>query len=796
MANMSNNLRSRMGHIVAVAAFTLLAAAALTATPALAAEGEGCPNEHVRQESNVNPTTGKPYSVGLPECRAYEMVTPLEKQQHDALTHVVPGRVSVAPEGNAIDWSSQGDYAGCENYETLTSHPDNPYIAQRAASGWVTRCAYPPINLIENPGTVDSGAAGVFSSNLADETVCGGTSGGAGNYGPTMLCALRDPAGLWTPTPEYTDLTGQGLTGFQTVGASSTGEDVVLNDGPGTPFLPLDTSTHCEGLTCGSIYEETGIGSAAPELRLVNVDNNGDMIGPGTTHGIGALALEEEPEGSSYQAVSSDGSTIYFTATPSGGVPTVYARIDGRETVAVSDPSPSECTRCTKEAEEGKPENSEPRHAVYQGASADGSKVFFTSPQQLVNSATGAEGTNYLYEYDFANPPGHRIVDLSGGGLGDVAPGTQGAAGVVSVSEDGSHVYFVTSAVLTTLPNGFGQTASGGGLARNFYVYDTVTGETKFVADLLEKDQQLWGFKEVASGTSSSIDERLAQTTPDGRYLVFDSYAKLITAGPEADTSGAQQVYRYDFNTGKIIRASLGHEEFANNGNTPGFNATIAMSLGSIEGALPTVNDSNRAISENGETIAFTSAAQLQGTDVVAGTNARCHVPGEQSEAGCNVYEWHNGSVSMVSDGQDPKGAIFAGMSASGSDIFFQTGTQLTGQDTDSFGDIYDARVNGGFPAPTPEPSCSGEACQGASSPPPVLGGTGTSSFTGGGNLTPGSTSFPPPEETKVKPLTRAQKLAKALKQCKKDKNKKKRTSCEKEAKKKYGPVKKSAKKK
>ena len=33
---MSNNLRSRMGHIVAIAAFTLLAAGALTTTPALA----------------------------------------------------------------------------------------------------------------------------------------------------------------------------------------------------------------------------------------------------------------------------------------------------------------------------------------------------------------------------------------------------------------------------------------------------------------------------------------------------------------------------------------------------------------------------------------------------------------------------------------------------------------------------------------------------------------------------------------------------------------------------------------
>ncbi len=48
----------------------------------------------------------------------------------------------------------------------------------------------------------------------------------------------------------------------------------------------------------------------------------------------------------------------------------------------------------------------------------------------------------------------------------------------------------------------------------------------------------------------------------------------------------------------------------------------------------------------------------------------------------------------------------------------------------------------------------------------------------------------------KVKALTRAQKLAKALKTCKKDKKKSKRVACEKAARKKYGAVKKAKKKK
>jgi hypothetical protein len=50
--------------------------------------------------------------------------------------------------------------------------------------------------------------------------------------------------------------------------------------------------------------------------------------------------------------------------------------------------------------------------------------------------------------------------------------------------------------------------------------------------------------------------------------------------------------------------------------------------------------------------------------------------------------------------------------------------------------------------------------------------------------------------KVKTKALTRAQKLAKALKACRKDKNKHKRASCERQARKKYGPVKTKKKKK
>jgi Tol biopolymer transport system component len=317
-------------------------------------------------------------------------------------------------------------------------------------------------------------------------------------------------------------------------------------------------------------------------------------------------------------------------------------------------------------------------------------------------------------------------------------------------------VYFIAPGVLTTLPNALGQTASLG--EKNLYGYDTENGETKFVAALSPQDSIEMGL----------LGKQGAQVTPDGRYLIFDTYAHLVGD----DANAGQAVYRYDFNTGELTWIS--HGAAGVSPTEEGMNATVAIKPSTS--ALPSANDANRAIAEDGSYVVFSTSERLQASDV---------------NGAPNVYLWHDGAVSMISDGHDPAGASYPVISASGADVFFETREQLVGQDTDTLADIYDARIGGGFPAPTPEPSCSGESCQGTPSGPHSLGGSGTSSFTGGGNLTPGSTAFPPPEEPKAKPLTRAQKLAKALKQCKKDKSKKKRTSCEKEARKKYGPVKK-----
>ena len=97
--------------------------------------------------------------------------------------------------------------------------------------------------------------------------------------------------------------------------------------------------------------------------------------------------------------------------------------------------------------------------------------------------------------------------------------------------------------------------------------------------------------------------------------------------------------------------------------------------------------------------------------------------------------------------------------------MFFTTEAKLVGQDGDELSDLYDARIDGGFPAPRVD-ECIGEACQGAS--PNSLGPVAPASLSssGTGNLAPSAKSSSP---SPPKPLTRAQKLVKALTACAKD---------------------------
>jgi hypothetical protein len=674
--------------------------------PGAAVAGEGCPNEQLRAENN---------SLGLPDCRAYEMVTPAEKNS------AVVGPVrepTVAADGSSLAGKSREGFAGISNDE-LTSLGSAFYRFSRIGSGWVPTPLQPYRGELLNIGVGDSvwGPADSFSvARLRLRAADGSLS----EIGP-----------VWPPSLGQ----NQELFPFSVLGvAAEAGNGVVFTIRESGFLWPFDST-----ISGPPLYEYTGTGNTAPSLVGVSGGAGSTALVSqcGTVLGAGDFDGEAAP---GRNAVSEAGGTVFFTAKGAdsndcGGtqppVNELFARVDGSSTVAISEPSKADCPSC---------DTGIPADAVFQGASADGSKVFFTTTQPLL----GADTSENLYEYDLDAPAGQPKVVRVSGGDGSVSGPTAEVQGVSNISEDGSHVYFVAKGVLINVANSAGEHALPGG--ENLYVWerdaDYPSGRIVFIAGC------------GAGG---------GQVTPDGRFLVFTSGCHL-TAG---DTSTPAQVFQYDAQTGSMTRVSIGLEGYNNNGNVTGAGSSaLGASLveqrfagGERGGALA------RSMSDDGSYVFFQSPVALTPQALTGPEGAQ------------KVYEYHDGRISLISSE-----AGLIGTSASGGDVFFTTGEALVPQDADTQVAFYDARIDGGFPVPMVVAGCSGDTCQGSPSTPPVFDSPSSVAFSGGGNLTP--TVSEPMAQPKA--LTAAQKLSRALRACLKD-PKRGRGSCEAQAKRRYG---------
>jgi hypothetical protein len=106
---------------------------------------------------------------------------------------------------------------------------------------------------------------------------------------------------------------------------------------------------------------------------------------------------------------------------------------------------------------------------------------------------------------------------------------------------------------------------------------------------------------------------------------------------------------------------------------------------------------------------------------------------GTCEEADANYFPENDGCLYLISSGDSPFESEFWEATDDGDDAFFTTESSLVPQDPGSV-DLYDARVEGGFPQPVVNKPCEGEACQ--SPPPPPVDRTPASSvYNGPGNV-------------------------------------------------------------
>jgi hypothetical protein len=277
----------------------------------------------------------------------------------------------------------------------------------------------------------------------------------------------------------------------------------------------------------------------------------------------------------------------------------------------------------------------------------------------------------------------------------------------------------------------------------------------------LPEDRSVW----------QAEDSRPAQTTHNGNVLAFLSSAVLTPH----DTSSVTQLFMYDAHDESLTRVSVGHAGPAS-GNVDTFQDAPHIPGTLFSGAdLPTAANVDHVLTEEGSRIFFTSAANL--------------APETENKA-TNVYESSGGSVYLISGGGDASkvngspAVTLLGTDASGQDAFFLSEAKLVPQYGDTQVALYDAREEGGFPAPTLEPGCFGETCRGPSGPAPPSQSPGSASQAGGGNLSPATSA---PEAVGQSTTTRAHRLAKALRACRAKRARKGRAACEARARGKYG---------
>jgi hypothetical protein len=728
----------------------------------------------------------------LPDCRAYEMVTPPDKAGA-RVTSVGVGAVSlgqtVSADGSSIAGQSTGAFAGLLNDE-LPQTGYAYYRFDRTSSGWVTTPLQQSRAELRSIGggdsvwqSVDLGLAVPFISRVD-------AAGQAHDIGAPWAPALGA-----TPLPVF-ELQSEV---FEVEGAASQGQVVVFSVSPLSLFWPFDSSHRGP-----SLYEYSGTNNPAPALVGVSggagsfqlVSQCGTVLGSASHGALGFLSGGE----SRYNAISESGQTVYFTAAGadavscSGMQPSVnelFARIGAASTVAISEPTSGDCPSCDTSARSD---------AHFEGAAADGSKSFFTTSQALL----GADISTNLYEFDFSPPPGEpKVVRVSSGAS------TAGVQGVTRISQDGSHVYFVARGVLTSEPDRSlvaGQQVAREG-ADNLYVYERNAhqpqGHTAFIADLCSEAEKSGAVADpqcpASLGPGGELSDaalwggdsnRPAQATPDGRHLTFTSYADLT---PD-DASSAAQVFEFDAQAGSLVRVSKGDAGFNNDGNaalvpnSKDHDATITAQ--NYAGVAPG-GATARTMSDDGSYVFFQSPIGLT-------PNALDSVPLGLNVASApayaqNVYEYHQGHVYLISDGADVtvgpevvSNVHLIGASPSGADAFFMTGNQLVPQDTDTQVDFYDARAGGGFPAPKQAAACKGEECRGPTGPAPSLASPTSVGTPAGGNV------GPPAQGATPKPRTnRAAKLAIALKACNK-KPRRHRAACRRLALKRYGGTKKA----
>jgi hypothetical protein len=686
--------------------------------PLLCAVLSSTANATVTSCANATFRTGP--SAGLPDCRVYEQVSPVEKGGSDAVARGASAAAS--PDGEKLVYQGYGAFPGAAGNTASAEH-----LSVRSTGIWQTSELTPAaVRAVDiTPYLVGYD----FSEDLSQALLTVALPLTPEATPDVYDLFLRNPSGGYTwvnskpPTIPVEDRCPPGFTAKCFLFG-----DLSAYAGAANGFTHVLFESNAQ---LGSEAPETGVEalyeSSGGQVELVGILPDGQVAREGSTAGAGSSV--EENAGSAVEvdkrvehAISESGSRVVFEANSDegeseeagqGGKQEVYDRIEGKRTIELSAPAPGAAPKVTTA-----------EAATFWAASGNGSRVFFTSSAELTTPSNTGEGNvgEDLYEYNLETGA---LTDLTvDTNPVDVSTGAM-VQGVVGTSNDGSYVYFVAN----------GQLVEGEGVdgQPNLYV---VHGDAKprFIATL--NGSNACGF-----GTQSSTDAcdwtshpaaLEADVTPDGRHLAFMSTESLPTVNfpsgyDNIDIKTGEpdsEVYEYGAPSaaeeaagasGKLVCASCDPSGAPPDGYA--FIAGVAPQRGAADVAFRSTSTPFhhvRALSENGGRVFFASPPTLseEAFDASETPFEKVYEYEQDGEGSCASS---NGCTYRISSASNSEEDLFLDAGASGDDVFFATRSRLASTDEDDLVDVYDARVEGGVSMP---PSVS--PCQSDCRPPSV----------------------------------------------------------------------------
>lgn len=650
----------------------------------------------------------------LPGCRAYELVSPADKLGYDVRR--ATGTIRSSDSGDAVTYNVFGLFGG----EAEGTGGTIPRVLSRRVGGeWVTQS----VNAPQLSTQIHAGFAGFFflqqsadfSTDLGKSLVLVWEKGLEPGLDPVIEnrwnLYLRDNTTnsyqlvnkvTTGPPPPGTAL---GILQIPTVEAvtSDLGHIVfqtaqnLTPDASGT-FMKTYEWDHGQVRLVGLLPGETPAAAGA---------SPGSGIG-----GSGASGNYVAGDRDQSHAVSADGSRIFFTALPLTSNGRLYMRENGGR--------PDARTVWVSESEKTTPDA--PKAVRFRDATPDGSKVLFTTAEQLLDEDTDALTDLYLYDV-VAGAGGHHLTLVSKDGEPADGSGAN-VQGTIGLSEDGSRVYFVANGQLVP-----GASTEAG---RKLFLWEggSISYLHTFGTDTPGSDPNAENYQESRNWNQVQSAVRASMVSADGRYLLFQTYADVTGVPNLGGTCSAgltvpecSQLYVFDAEAGPDDRFTCASCPI--DGGEPADTQTKYS-----DGLLITGYDRTQVrrlvVDGAGAKVFFDTKGGLVAADV-------------DGEPDVYEYDLAKGQPKLISNGNGPTPSYLLNVSPSGDDVFFGTFDRLVNTDTDQLFDIYDARVGGGIASQmaTSPVVCGGETCRGAPSAPPAQQSAGTASFSAPGDPVP-----------------------------------------------------------